>query len=58
MKVNLADSSKDPSLKNLHQLMVEVATDAKIGHQQIIVRIENSIKEQLVKLQKEFRSKK
>ena len=58
MKVNLADSSKDPSLKNLNQLMLEVATDAKIEHQQIIVRIENSIKEQLVKLQKEFRSKK
>lgn len=58
MKVNLADSSKDPSLKNLNQLMLEVATDAKIEQQQIIVRIENSIKEQLVKLQKEFRSKK
>jgi len=58
MKVNLADSSKEPSLKILHQLMLEVATDAKIEHQQIIVRIENSIKEQLAKLQKEFRSKK
>jgi len=58
MKVNFADSSKEPSLKNLHQLMLEVATDAKIEHQQIIVRIENSIKEQLAKLQKEFRSKK
>jgi hypothetical protein len=58
MKVNLADSSKEPSLKNLHQLMLEVATDAKIEHQQIIVHIENSIKEQLAKLQNEFRSKK
>jgi hypothetical protein len=38
--------------------MLEVATDAKIEHQQIIVRIENSIKEQFAKLQKEFRSKK
>ena len=58
MKVNLADSSKDPSLKNLHQLMLEVATDAKIEHQQIIASIENSIKEHLAKLQKEFSSKK
>lgn len=58
MKVNLADSTREPSLKNLHQLMLEVAIDAKIEHQQIIMNLEKSIKDQLAKMQKDFRSKK
>jgi hypothetical protein len=58
MKINLADSSKDPSLKSLHQIMLEVAEDAREEQKQIVLSIEKAIQLQLVKMQKEYRFKK
>jgi hypothetical protein len=58
MKINLTDSSKDPSLKSLHQIMLEVAEDAREEQKQIVLSIEKVIQLQLAKMQKEYRFKK
>ncbi len=58
MKINLADSSKDPSLKSLHQIMLELAEDAREEQKQIVLSIEKAIQMQLAKMQKEYRFKK
>jgi hypothetical protein len=58
MKINLTDSSKDPSLKSLHQIMLEVAEDAREEQKQIVLGIEKAIQLQLAKMQKEYRFKK
>jgi len=58
MKINLADSSKDPSLKSLHQIMLELAEDAREEQKQIVLSIEKDIQMQLAKMQKEYRFKK
>ena len=58
MKINLTDSSKDPSLKSLLQNMLEVAEDACEEQKQIVLSIEKAIQLQLAKMQKEYRFKK
>jgi hypothetical protein len=58
MKINLTDSSKDPSLKSLHQIVLEVAEDAREEQKQIVLGIEKAIQLQLAKMQKEYRFKK
>jgi hypothetical protein len=58
MKMNLSDSTKDPSLKNLHQIMLEVAEDAREEQKKIVLSIEKAIQTQLAIMQKEYRFKK
>ena len=58
MKINLTDSSKDPSLKSLHQIVLEVAEDAREEQKQIVLSIEKAIQLQLAEMQKEYRFKK
>lgn len=58
MKINLADSTREPSLKSLHQIMQEVAMDALEEQKKITLNIEKSIQLQLIKAKREFRFKK
>ncbi len=58
MKIYLADSSKDPSLKSLRQIMLEGAEVAREEQKQIVLSIEKAIQMQLEKMQKEYRFKK
>jgi hypothetical protein len=58
MKINLTDSTKEPSLKSLRQIMLEVAEDAREEQKHVDLIIKNTIQEQLAKIQKEYRFKK
>lgn len=58
MKINLTDSTKEPSLKSLRQIMVEVAEDAREEQIQVDLIIKKTIQQQLAKIQKEYRFKK
>ena len=58
MKINLADSTREPSLKSLHQIMQEVAMDALEEQKKITLNIEESIQLQLIKAKREFQFKK
>jgi hypothetical protein len=58
MKINLADSTREPSLKSLHQIMQEVAMDALEEQKKITLNIEKSIQLQLIKAKREFQFKK
>ncbi len=58
MKINLTDSTKEPSLKSLRQIMLEVAEDAREEQIQVDLIIKKTIQQQLAKIQKEYRFKK
>lgn len=58
MKINLADSTKEPSLKNLNKIMLEVAKDALVEQKKISLSIENAIQLQLAKVKSEYSFKK
>jgi hypothetical protein len=58
MKINLADSTKEPSLKNLNKIMLEVAKDALVEQKKIALSIENAIQLQLAKVKSEYSFKK
>ncbi len=58
MKINLTDSTKEPSLKSLRQIMLEVAEDARKEQKQVDLIMKKNIQQQLVKMQKEYRFKK
>jgi hypothetical protein len=58
MKINFADSTREPSLKSLHQIMQEVAMDALEEQKKITLNIEKSIQLQLIKAKREFQFKK
>jgi hypothetical protein len=58
MKVNLADSTREPSLKSLQQIMLEVAEDAREEEKKIISSIEKAIKIQLALVKGEYHFKK
>lgn len=58
MKINLADSTKEPSLKNLNKIMLEVAKDALVEQKKITLSIENAIQLQLAKVKSEYSFKK
>jgi hypothetical protein len=52
MKINLADSTREPSLISLHQIMLEVAEDARNEQKRNVSIIEKAIQLQLAKLKK------
>lgn len=52
MKINLADSTREPSLISLHQIMLEVAEDARNEQKRNFSIIEKAIQLQLAKLKK------
>ena len=54
MKINLADSTREPSLISLHQIMREVAEDARNEQKKNVSIIEKAIKLHLAKLKKEY----
>ncbi len=58
MKINLTDSTKEPSLKSLRQIMLEVAEDAREEQKQVDLIMKKTIQQELVKMQKEYRFKK
>ena len=58
MKINLADSTKEPSLKSLNTIMLEVAKDALVEQKKIALSIENAIQLQLAKVKSEYSFKK
>ena len=58
MKINLTDSTKEPSLKSLRKIMLEVAEDAREEQKQVDLIIKKTIQQQLVNIQKEYRFKK
>jgi hypothetical protein len=57
MKINLTDSTKEPSLKSLRKIMLEVAEDAREEQKQVDLIIKKTIQQQLVNIQKEYRFK-
>jgi hypothetical protein len=58
MKINFADSTREPSLKSLHQIMLEVAIDAREEQKKIASDIQQAIQLQLIKVKREFQFKK
>jgi hypothetical protein len=54
MKINLADSTKEPSLKNLRQIMLEVASDAKEEQKKVEIILKKAIQAQMAKILKEY----
>ena len=54
MKINLADSTREPSLISLHQIMREVAEDARNEQKKNVSIIEKAIKLHLAKLKKAY----
>jgi hypothetical protein len=58
MKINLTDNTKEPSLKSLRKIMLEVAEDAREEQKQVDLIIKKTIQQELVKMQKEYRFKK
>lgn len=57
MKNKLENNIKEPSLKSLRKIMLEVADDAKKEHEQMVLNIQNSIQLQLTKMRKEYKFK-
>ena len=54
MKINLADSTREPSLISLHQIMREVAEDARNEQNKNVSIIEKAIQFHLAKLKKAY----
>jgi hypothetical protein len=57
MKIDLADSSKEPSLKELNCIMLEVAEEARMNQKLAAASIEKAIKLHLAELKKNTRFK-
>ena len=55
MKIDLADSSKEPSLKELNCIMLEVAEEARMNQQLAAASIEKAIKLHLAELKKKYK---
>jgi hypothetical protein len=57
MKIDLSDSGKEPSLKELNSIMLEVAEEAKMNQKMAAQSIEKAIKLHLAELKKNTRFK-
>ena len=55
MKIDLADSSKEPSLKELNSIMLEVAEEARMNQKLAAASIEKAIKLHLAELKKKYK---
>jgi hypothetical protein len=56
MKIDLADSSKEPSLKELNSIMLEVAEEALMNQKLATESIEKAIKIHLAGIERKYKT--
>jgi hypothetical protein len=56
MKIDLADSSKEPSLKELNSIMLEVAEEARVNQKLAAQSIEKAIKLHLAGIERKYKT--